>query len=236
MKTKSIILFVATILILNVTSCKKATFLTVDIDSVYTTISGTEGDIKIETDGGNVEIVHIPQWIKTNINENHDTLHYVVELNTDRKFREDSIVLRSSDITCRISVSQSFKATFIKFTPEEVLVPSRGGTEEVMVEVDGEGALTVDHSDIARVEGRKIFITLTKNQELKDRTFDINVTCDEISASLKVTQKNSKCQACNGTGYSNRICPDCNGVGVHACCNYRGKAYCDVCGGSGVTE
>lgn len=235
MKTKSIILFVATILILNVTSCKKATFLTVDIDSVYTTISGTEGDIKIETDGGNVEIVHIPQWIKTNINENHDTLHYVVELNTDRKFREDSIVLRSSDITCRISVSQSFKATFIKFTPEEVLVPSRGGTEEVMVEVDGEGALTVDHSDIARVEGRKIFITLTKNQELKDRTFDINVTCDEISASLKVTQKNSKCQACNGTGYSNKVCTMCNGAGLY-CCNYTGKEFCDVCGGSGVTE
>lgn len=235
MKKKNIIFFVATILIMNVTSCKKATFLTVDRDSVYTTISGTEGDIKIETDGGNVEVVHVPVWIKTTINENHDTLHYVVELNTDRKFREDSIVLRSSDITCRISVSQSFKATFIKFTPEEVLVPSRGGTEEVMVEVDGEGALTVDHSDIARVVGRKIFITLTKNLELKDKTFDINVACDGLSAPLKVTQKNSKCQACNGTGYSNKVCTMCNGAGLY-CCNYTGKEFCDVCGGSGVTE
>ncbi len=54
------------------------------MDSIYTTISGTEGNVMIETDGGNVEVIHVPQWIKTNINENHDTLHYMVELNTDR--------------------------------------------------------------------------------------------------------------------------------------------------------
>ena len=236
MKTKSIILFVTAILMMSVTSCKKATFLKVDNDSISTTIKGTEGDIKIETDGGKVEVLHAPAWVKTTINEAHDTLHYVVDLNTDRKLREDSIVLKSSDITCKITVSQSFKATTIKFTPEEVVIPSRGGTEEVTVEVDGEGALTIDHSDIARVEGRKIIITLTKNQEPKDRTFVINVGCDELTALLKVTQKNSKCPACNGTGYSNRTCPECNGMGYHYCCNYRGKAYCDVCHGNGTTE
>lgn len=236
MKTRNIILFVTAILMMSVTSCKKATFLKVDNDSIRTTIRGTEGDIKIETDGKKVEIAHAPQWVKATLSENYDNLHYVIDLNTDRQLREDSIVLKSSDITCRIYVSQSFKATYIKFKPEEVVVPSRGGTEEVEVEVDGEGALSIDHSDIARVEGRKILITLTKNDEPKDRTFVINVKCDDLSALLKVTQKNSKCTACNGTGYSNRTCPECNGMGYHYCCNYRGKAYCDVCQGSGITE
>ena len=237
MKAKPILILSVLSLIMGITSCKKATFLKVDNDTIRTTIRGTEGDIKIETDGRKVEVAHAPQWIKTTVSEDNDTLHYVVELNTDRQLREDSIVLKSSDLTCAILVSQTFKATYIKFSPEEVTIPSKGGSVEVMVETDSEGTIsTSDHSTIASVEGKKIIVTLPKNIGTRNNVYSIKVTCDDITEELKVTQGNSKCRACNGTGFSNRVCPECNGVGLHYCCQYTGKAICNVCGGSGITD
>ena len=43
----------------------------------------------------------------------------------------------------------------------------------------------------------------------------------------------TKCRACKGVGVFNRKCPDCNGEGYHACCNYTGKAHCKSCEGIG---
>lgn len=43
----------------------------------------------------------------------------------------------------------------------------------------------------------------------------------------------AKCRACNGVGVFNRKCPDCNGEGYHACCNFTGKAHCKSCEGLG---
>lgn len=236
MKTKITLIIAAITIMMGISSCKKATFLKVENDSIQTTITGSKGFIKIETDGGKVEVTHVPDWIKANVNETLDTLFYEISLNTDRQIREDSIVLKSSDLSCKILVKQSFKATYIKFSPEEVTISSKGGSEEVTVDVDGEGELSIDHQDIAHVDGRKIIVTLPKNDEPNDKSYIINVSCDDISAILKVVQKNSKCTACNGTGYSNRICPICNGAGFHACCNYVGKEYCSVCNGSGITD
>ena len=43
----------------------------------------------------------------------------------------------------------------------------------------------------------------------------------------------TKCRACNGRGFLNRKCPECHGEGYHYCCNYTGKAVCNVCSGVG---
>ena len=42
-----------------------------------------------------------------------------------------------------------------------------------------------------------------------------------------------RCSVCKGKGYFNRKCPECNGTGVHSCCDYTGKARCSSCYGVG---
>ena len=216
------------------TSCHKATFLKVDNNTVKTNIEGTSGDIKIETDGKKVEIAHAPRWVKATVNEEKTVLHYTVELNTDRKLREDSIVLKSSKLTCSIYVRQSFKATYIKMEPDSVSFPIEGGTVEVSVDVDADTPLSVDNMDIAKIEGRKIIITMPRTNSTRSKKKVVKVTCDDISTDLVVTQESGACARCGGSGFLNKPCSYCNGVGIWMCCGYTGKERCPVCNGSGL--
>lgn len=219
-----------------VTSCQKATFLKVDNNNVKVTVEGAKGDIKIETDGKSVDVLHSPQWVKTNINEENTILHYEVGLNTDRKLREDSIVLESSDLTCSIYIRQTFKATYIKFDTDTVTISRSGGSAEVNVEVDADTPLIVDDHAIAKVEGRKIIINVPETKSKWGLHKVLKVTCDDISANLTIRQESNVCSRCDGEGFLNQDCPVCNGSGAHMCCNYTGKKRCPNCGGSGVAK
>lgn len=219
------------------TSCSKATYLKVDKDSIQATITGTQGDIAIETDGKSVEVAHAPRWIKTSLNEENTTLHYEVTLNSDRKLREDSIVLKTSDLTQAIFVKQTFKATFIKLTPDTVKFAQKGGTADVTVEVDAESELTVDNQAIAKItEPRKVTITMPQSYSPKTVEKHIAIGCDDITADLTVIQETPKCKTCGGKGHLNKPCPICDGLGARVCCMYTGKAVCQTCGGSGIAE
>ena len=222
--------------LLFVTSCSKATYLKVDKDSIQTTISGTSGDIAIETDGNSVQVEHAPQWIKTEINEEHTSLHYEVTLNSDRQLREDSIVLKSSDQKCVISVRQTFHATYIKTNPTEVTIPQTGGQAEVDVEMDSESPLVVDNTTIASVQDNKVVITLPENRGRRDLEQKLKISCDEESAEVIITQESNACKTCGGSGHLNKPCLNCNGMGAHICCNYTGKQFCPSCGGSGLSR
>ena len=217
-----------------VSSCKKATFLKVDNNKVSTTIDGTSGNINIETDGKEVEVVHSPRWIKTSINEENTILNYTIELNTDRKLREDSIVLKSSDLTCAVYVKQTFKATYIKFDNDTVRFGRKGGTEQVSVEVDAASPLHVDNMNIAKVDGRKIIITMPETWERTGVTKVIKVSCDDITANLIVLQETKKCKRCGGSGFLNKPCSNCGGLGAHMCCMWTGKEMCPSCYGTGI--
>lgn len=217
-------------------SCQKATYLKVDTDTIKTTIEGTSGDIKIETDGNSVNIEHVPQWINASVNEENTSLHYEVGLNTDRKLREDSIVLKSSDLICMVYVRQTFKATYIKFDQDTVRIPRKGGSVDVNVEVDAGSPLHINNEEIAKVDGRKITITLPQTYDSKGTTKIVDVSCDDISADLYVVQEVKTCKSCGGSGFSKKTCSYCGGIGLHACCNYTGKEQCPVCGGLGFVD
>ena len=45
--------------------------------------------------------------------------------------------------------------------------------------------------------------------------------------------KAEKCTACKGRGNTGRKCPECNGMGVYACCHYTGMELCENCYGIG---
>lgn len=219
-----------------VTACQKATFLKVDNENVNATIEGGSGDIPISTDGKSVKVVYAPQWVEASVNEGYTALHYEIALNTDQQLREDSIVLGSSDLTCVIHVTQSYKATYIKFDKDTVEISKDGGTVEVNVEVDATTPLVIDNNDFAKVEGRKIVITLPKNKSIRKVLKELKVSCDDISANLTVKQESNACLKCNGDGFLNQPCPECNGFGYHMCCNYTGRKRCPACGGSGIAK
>lgn len=221
---------------LGFTSCQKATFLKVDNNEVHATLEGTSGDIKIETDVKSVEVIHSPQWVKTSINEENTILHYEVALNTDRKFREDSIVLECAGLSCTVHMIQTFKATYIKFDKDTVTISRSGGSAEVNVEVDASTPLTIDDHEIAKVEGRKILITVPKSNSKWGIHKVLKVSCDDISANLIIRQESSVCAKCDGEGFLNQTCPVCDGVGAHMCCSYTGKKRCPACGGSGIAK
>ena len=218
------------------TSCQKATYLKVDTDTIKATIEGTSGDIKIDTDGRSVIIEHAPRWINASVNEDHTALHYEVGLNVDRKLREDSIVLKSSDLTCMVYVRQTFKATYIKFDQDTVRIPRKGGSVEVNVEVDADSPLHINNENIAKVDGRTINITLPETYNPKGITEIVRVSCDDISADLCVVQEVKICNSCGGSGFGKKPCSYCGGIGLHACCNFTGKEQCPVCGGFGYVD
>ena len=214
-------------------SCQKATFLKAETDTLRTTVSGSKGSIDIFTDG-KIELVHAPQWAGVTLDEKSETLNYEIGLNTDRKLREDSIVLKSSDLMWTIYVRQSFKASYIKFVPEKVVLPREGGTIEVKVEVDAESALTIDKPNRAEINDRKIIIKRGVNPSAKAVTEIIKIGCDDITANLTITQESNACSRCGGEGFLNKPCSSCGGMGAHMCCNYTGKERCPVCRGSGL--
>ena len=233
-KTKELIML--TVLASAVISCQKATFLKVDKSSVNATIEGTSGDINVSTDGKTIKVVHSPQWVKVSLNEEKSVLHYDVTLNTDRKLRKDSIVLECSDLTCAVHVTQTFKATYIKFDKDTVNLPIKGGTIEVNVEVDASTPLRIDNHDIAKIDGRKIIISLPANRSTRNIEKTLKVSCDDISADIKVIQEANVCRRCGGEGFLKEPCPECGGVGIHMCCNYTGRKRCPICHGSGLAN
>lgn len=214
-------------------SCQRATYLKTDVDTLQATISGKTGEVRIETDVKDVEITHSPQWMKTSLNEDNTIMKYEFQMNTDRNLREDSIVLSCAGLTRRILVRQSFKATYVKLNPAVVKLPRSGGTAEVEVDADSETGIVVDHSNIARVEGRKVIIRLTESGASQEKTI-VKVSCDDVSADLIVEQESNKCPTCGGEGFLNRACSQCNGLGVGGCCNYTGKEKCPKCDGFGI--
>jgi len=234
---KSVICFTTAWLVLialttMMSSCHKATYLRVDNDTINVTLEGNSGNIKIETDGS-VEVAHAPQWAKTNINEENTNLHYEISLNTDRKLREDSIVLESSDLTCTIFVHQTFKATYIKFDKDTVTISKDGGMAEVNVEVDASSPLKIEDHSVAKTEGHKIIINMPANDGVWGKYKKLKVSCDDITAYLTIIQESNVCPKCNGEGFFNVPCPECGGIGLNMCCKYTGKKMCHACYGSG---
>lgn len=219
-------------LLLVVTSCKKATYLRVDTDKIETTISGKSGDVKIETDVQKVELTHVPSWVKVSLNEAQDMLHYEITLNTDGKQREDSIVIVNGELTNTILVSQAFKATYIKLEPSTLEFPRNGGTMTCNVIVDSESAVTIDNHDIATVEDKVITVKLPK-AGTTDKQRQITVKCDEQEAILTIEQESNVCKKCGGKGLTSGTHRDCDGMGCGAC-GYTGKQVCSACLGSGI--
>ncbi len=51
--------------------------------------------------------------------------------------------------------------------------------------------------------------------------------------SLQYLVRAQRCSNCGGKGYFNQRCPECDGAGVHACCDFTGKKRCNRCYGVG---
>lgn len=52
---------------------------------------------------------------------------------------------------------------------------------------------------------------------------------------LNAVEKMNACDFCNGEGYSNEVCPECEGEGLYICsCHGEGKKVCPICNGVGA--
>lgn len=209
-------------------SCNKAKEISVDEDNVTFAINGGEKTIAVTADG-KYDIEDCPDWVKAEAEE--DALTITVGENTTGAKRECVIRLVGKDVEVPITIFQADKCTYIKTSETEVTIPKEGGDVTLDVDTDG-GNLAMNSPEgiEAKLTGGKLTISALAN-EGGTINGDLTITCDEVTATVKVTVEGNICPTCNGKGKIR--CTHCGGKGW---IDLGGEDYkgCTACGGYGV--
>lgn len=222
--TKLFLAFVVAIAAFGMTSCKKATYLKSDAESISAEISKTDGKIALHSDASSFNVTHQPEWLNAQVLDS--TLIYSIAENDSKAIREDSIVIEADGITLCIPVKQAYKTTFITPVPTTLSFPKEGGKADVDIKTDG-GNIEVQCPEYATAKyaDGKLSVTVKANDgsALKG---DIQLTSGDIRAIVAISVEGNFCAKCKGTGKI--TCPKCNGEGLWS----RGDSYylCGRCG------
>jgi len=125
----------------------------------------------------------------------------------------------------------AFAQTFYKCTGDRVRVRTAPSLNSGMVQYSGaygsEGPVYLDKGE------KVVSYGVRRNGFIKVSYYGSYNLWDTGWVSEKYLKKALRCPVCKGKGYFNQVCPECNGAGVHACCDFTGKKRCNSCGGVG---
>lgn len=222
--TKLFFVFAIALVAFGMTSCKKATYLKSDTESISADISKTDGKIALHSDASSFSVSHQPDWLNAQVLDS--TLIYTIAENDSKAIREDSIVIEAGGLTLCIPVKQAYKTTFITPTPANLSFPKEGGNADVDIQTDG-GNIEAQCPEFATAEyaDGKLSVTVQANNG-SALYGEILLTSGDIEASIAISVEGNFCGRCNGTGKI--TCPKCNGEGIYS----RGESYylCGMCG------
>lgn len=226
--TKKLLFFaIVALCLINLVSCKKATYFTANKEVIETIKEGESGDISLMSDGNFLHVIHTPDWVDASIDGT--TLKYEVEANNTNKFRMDSIVVGAYGMDLVIPVRQAYITTYISLSTDLVEFEKEGGNKTIHVDTDG-GLIYVSapESVNAKYSNCKLEISVPQNE---GKVIDgvITLTSDQQRAEVKIKVKSSICLRCKGTGKI--VCPKCKGLRY-----YDYDIDCEVCGGTGYPQ
>lgn len=216
-----------------VASCSKATYLKVDEKGINLGKEGGKGSLHLRSDGTSFEISYAPEWAQVCLLDS--TVVYFATENTDKAFREDSIVITCNDFSVCVNITQAYICTYIKSDCKEITFEKEGGKKDIKIDTDG-GALKVDAPEgaTAKYEGGRLYVEVNKTDGTGVKR-DIFLSYDDQKLVIPLVQKGNFCASCQGTGYTK--CPRCNGTGMweHKRCEDMDDWHshnCETCGGA----
>lgn len=229
MKHLQLNLLALTLVLLVLSACNKATYITPDKAQLDFTIEGGEENVIVSTDGS-WEIKACPEWVTTELQEN--TLVVKVPHNDTGDMRRGNIVLASGDVRATIAVKQMTLCTHITPESDTMEFDKTGGTQTMNIDTDGALQVTTPEGFTARYAGGVLTVTTSANEGGK-RSGQITLTADGQTATIAVTQAGNICPKCNGTGKVK--CAKCGGRGYTSDYARHGgeERGCTGCGGSG---
>ena len=226
---KKIFYALVCLLLLSLSSCKKATYLRVNPEKVEINMEGGQQVVHVTTDGS-WDVVGKPEWVT--FTQTDDELIVDLEKNPTTKRRIDVIVLAAGDHSFNLPVTQFGEATYIKPSQSSLEFSKEGGTQTVGVDADGAVEVTCDGPFDVNLANSVLTVSASENTEgLKQGV--ITLKSGDITASLSVKQNGKVCSRCGGRGKIR--CPYCHGTGWDDSGPAAG-GYCWHCGGYGGSD
>ncbi|MDO5446363.1 MAG: hypothetical protein Q4F34_01115 [Prevotellaceae bacterium] len=188
-----------------------ATYLTSSSDSLVFGKAGGVQSIFINTDARIWSVKKRPERMR--VEQNGDSLIIDCGYMDSKMTSNDTLYIKASDMMLRIPVKQYGKATYLRFTPDTLLIPQKGGTATAHLETDGEKISGLfDKNADARIDGDVVTLTLGPNTNYYELLSYIIVRSDQLESRLYYRQP--------GTGRRNVVksseakpCPECGGLG-----------------------
>lgn len=228
------LLFVSLISSCVLTSCQKATFLRASMKYITAKRGGESFKIQLVSDADNFKLEQAPEWAEAKIEG--ETLFVDVPANSAQAERKDSIVVSCGGRRLTLPLTQSFKATYLKFDDgssyTSVTFTKEGGTKNINLKTDATQLRITDMEGVTTSYKEGQLTISTQANTGGQKTGTITLKADELTASIDVTIQNAICSRCGGRGKI--TCPRCGGEGM-----YQGSRYwgCEDCGGSNpITE
>lgn len=171
-----ILLFGGTIIVM--ASCKKATFLTVDNETITVDNENITSSFVVHSDGTDISVVSSSSWILAVVEDS--VLHYNVCANQKNQPRKGEIIVACGDLQLTINIVQQKAATRLSVSPTNLEIPKQGGTLTVKVDTDADsvnvdapagittkyenGTLTLTATPEAAAAGGQIVLSASKLQ------------------------------------------------------------------------
>ena len=212
-----------------------ATYLTSSTDSLVFGKAGGVRSIFVDTDARIWSVEKRPE--RMTAEKKGDSLIVECGYMDSKMTSNDTLYIKASDKMLRIPVRQYGKATYLRFSPDTILIPQKGGTATAHFETDGEkiGGL-FDKNAEAKIDGNTITLTLGPNTNPYELLSYIIVRSDQIENRLYYRQP--------GTGRRNvvakktAVCKECGGLGklltgFNLSSGEKTYEKCRVCNGTG---
>ena len=208
MKTKFFLILTIFMVAVVTTSCKKATFLKADKESINIPRLGSTEMITLSSDVEGFKVESAPEWAETSIEGN--SLTVTVPENDANSMRKSTIIVTVRGLKLEIPIIQNYIATYLRVVPASANFNKNGGEQTLKVETDGDVIIDTPSDIETTYENGSLKITVPANSGSK-RNETITLTADNLTTTVAVKIEGSICQRCHGTGKI--TCPDCHGIG-----------------------
>lgn len=237
MKNISIIITAIFIFAVFFDSCKKATYLTANVENITFPKEGGNDSIILKSDVGSYKIFSQPEWVEVSI-EKDSILVLRTKSNDENKIKSGNIIVGNGDLKLSIPVRQMKIATYLTFNEKSVSIPQTGGRIELEIETDG-GNVKLEGIENINSFYKNGRLTLSSNgNEGPTRKTNAFIVSDSIKRPILVIESGTICTKCKGSGKI--TCYICRGTGVDYCpyrtcdlCHGRLKVTCTECKGKG---
>lgn len=234
MKTKYVILFA--VLVLMVSGCHKATYLSADENTVTMPRSGGTDSLILHSDGSHFTLISSPEWADVELQDS--VLRISAKANPGTSIRKGVIAVGNDDQRLSLTLIQAAPASYMTLKENVVTIPQDGSAVTLEVETDGSSVVLEGPEGVTASYKAGVLTIKGSGNSGKTRKSKAVVVCDSVRRQITVVEKGTCCARCNGKKVV--TCPYCAGQGEVYCpwyicssCHGSGRITCPECKGKG---